>query len=387
MITREERAEILKKAGACPSEIEELLAYNTNYFQHQQPVLEYLRFPLEDELFVTDWKHYIHEAEQQGAFHMLQKKLVELQFPVQPGISMTSNYTARVRKGLPPPPDTHLPRLKSPEKLNVLLCQSLAGKIPFLITEDRADFETLIQSLAMKNEPVSIPLSLNAFMVSGYNNWDRFHKAEQQAQQNWNGQGSVFNAIAAEKKLYQDSFVICTFGSYSNVPSREMGFTDAEWQVASFVIRQEHECAHYILKRLFGITRNNILDELIADFMGICAYAGKYKAEWFLRFMGVDQFPVYRENGRLSNYRGDLSDSAFAILQGLIVSASHNLQSFYDQVQPLFSSWYDLHIRFFICLTYLTLEEMSAMDGVKRMILAMAELENSLPEKAMKPVV
>jgi hypothetical protein len=83
-------------------------------------------------------------------------------------------------------------------------------------------------------------------------------------------------------------------------------------------------------RRLFSSMRANVMDELMADYMGIAAAAGSYKARWFLRFVGLEAFPRYREGGRLQNYRGDppLSDGAFCVLQALVKSAAENLEGF-----------------------------------------------------------
>jgi hypothetical protein len=77
--------------------------------------------------------------------------------------------------------------------------------------------------------------------------------------------------------------------------------------------------------------RNNLIDELIADYRGLIAATGRYRADWFLRFMGLESFPNYREGGRLQNYRGSLSEESFKILQSLVVSAARNLESFERQ--------------------------------------------------------
>jgi hypothetical protein len=54
---------------------------------------------------------------------------------------------------------------------------------------------------------------------------------------------------------------------------------------------------------------------------------GPYRADWFLRFVGLESFPAYREGGRLQNYRGapPLSEGAFRALQGLVKDAAENL--------------------------------------------------------------
>ncbi len=78
--------------------------------------------------------------------------------------------------------------------------------------------------------------------------------------------------------------------------------------------------------------RNNLLDELIADYMGITAAAGRYRSDWFLRFMGLESFPAYREGGRLQNYRGrpPLSEGAFAVLRVLVRDIAENLRRVSD---------------------------------------------------------
>jgi hypothetical protein len=76
--------------------------------------------------------------------------------------------------------------------------------------------------------------------------------------------------------------------------------------------------------------RNNAFDELIADYIGIVAAVGCFRVDWFLRFMGLEAFPAYREGGRLQNYRGQppLSDGAFTILLKLVKAAAEYLGSF-----------------------------------------------------------
>ena len=86
-----------------------------------------------------------------------------------------------------------------------------------------------------------------------------------------------------QRGLYQDRFLILSTGPYSNVAAREVGLSDSRWRETSTAIRLEHECTHYFTLRVFGSMRNNLLDELIADFMGITAADGRYRSDWFLR--------------------------------------------------------------------------------------------------------
>ena len=104
-----------------------------------------------------------------------------------------------------------------------------------------------------------------------------------------------FRRLVPHKELYQDRLLILSDGPYSNVKAGEMGLTEQEWRRTSTTIRLEHECTHYFTLRVFGSMRNNLLDELIADYAGITAVD---PTDWFLRFMGLESFPAYREGGR-----------------------------------------------------------------------------------------
>jgi hypothetical protein len=111
--------------------------------------------------------------------------------------------------------------------------------------------------------------------------------------------------------------------------------------------------------------RNNLLDELIADYRGIVAAIGYYRADWFLRFLGLESFPIIREEGRLQNYRGQpsLSDGAFKILQSLIKAAAENLEYFdASQVSELKTA--NNQVLILVALTDLTLEELASKEEI-----------------------
>jgi hypothetical protein len=178
---------------------------------------------------------------------------------------------------------------------------------------------------------------MGASMVAGFNNWDRIRQYRQQWEANHPDNQSEsrwaaeFKQLIPKKELYQDRFMILSQGPYSNVSAQDIGLPEAEWLRLSLTIRLEHECTHYFTRRLFNSMRNNLIDELIADYRGLIAATGRYRADWFLRFMGLESFPNYREGGRLQNYRGSLSEESFKILQSLVVSAARNLESFERQ--------------------------------------------------------
>jgi hypothetical protein len=205
-----------------------------------------------------------------------------------------------------------------------------------LVVPERADFVALVRAFTCRNEPRPVPDSQGATMVSGYINWDRIRRhrlaweqsdGARMAADSWE---SEFGRLTARPELYQDRFIILSEGAYSGVSASDLQIPSDEWRDASLVIRREHECAHYFTKRVFGSMQNKLHDELLADFAGITAACGSFRADWFLRFMGLEAYPRYREGARLQNYRGDppLGPQAFAILHSLVVRAARALERF-----------------------------------------------------------
>ncbi|MBW4450421.1 MAG: hypothetical protein KME38_27230 [Spirirestis rafaelensis WJT71-NPBG6] len=383
---QEFRRSVLASYGASASQTEEVLAYNQNLFSHKC-LKHALKFPLAPEAHVTVWEEYAFAARVMGAFEALKQCLVQFRFPILAGISQTEAYRFATRKGVPVdniPEATGL-ILTLPEKLQLIIHQSLAGAIPVLLAGNREDFVTLVQALTMQNEPKLVPASMGACMVAGFNNWDRIRRDRQQ----WSAKNSgncsesswaaEFQRIIPQKTLYQDRFIILSDGFYSDVSAIDMGLSELEWQRLSLTIRLEHECTHYFTRRLFGSMRNNMLDELIADYRGIVAATGYYRADWFLRFVGLESFPHYREGGRMQNYRGQppLCDRAFKILQALVKAAAENLQRFDTDYA---SELRDINIQplMLIALTYLTLEELASKEANFRIQQTLEELQKTI---------
>jgi len=371
------RTQVLQAHGAGSAEVEELLAYNQNVFDHHSEAIAQLSFPLVNEPHIAAWQDYVETAQYQGARTALISSLVQFQFPIQSGISTTADYQLATRKGqrsTRPQPGLEL---QQPEQMQVSIHSTLAGAIPVITVGCRADFVSLIQAFTKRNEPVKIPDSMGACIIGGYNNWDRVNRYRQQwaaenpghcSEQDWLVE---FTRLVPRKELYQDRFVILSRGFYSNVAPASLGLTEFEWLQLSLTIRLEHECIHYFTRRCFNSMRNNVLDELIADYCGIVAAIGQYRADWFLHFIGLEAFPTYREGGRLQAYRGNplLSNSAFQVLRSVIKSAAENLEQFdctyfsshrtpLDQVATL------------IALTTLTLEQLASVSSAS--ILAMS---------------
>jgi hypothetical protein len=319
---------ILTNYGATPAEIEELAAYTENRFQvPDRP----MAFPPEDEPHVEAWRRYAAEAETMGVFPVLRRALVQLCFPVRPGISGTEVYRAATLRGvlLDEVREEDGLVLQHPERLSLFLHPTPAGTIPVIVVPDRADFVALMQALSMRNEPQPVPPSVGAAIVAGLVNWDRVAVLHRRWTSTYPfsdpaGWDEELARIRPQKELYQDRLLILSTGPYSGVSAGEMELPIGEWLRLSLAIRLEHECTHYFMRRVAGSMRNNALDEVIADYAGIVYAAGTYRPDWFLRFMGLENWPTYRPDGRFEHYRGEppLSDGAFRVLQAVTHDAA-----------------------------------------------------------------
>ncbi|MBR6172843.1 MAG: hypothetical protein IKQ49_06685 [Eubacterium sp.] len=159
---------------------------------------------------------------------------------------------------------------RSPETLKLEIYDSLAGKIPIIYVRDTEDFEQLVTNLLHQGiRPKNISTTGASFVSSK-----------------------------------STRFIILSAKPYSNVPAVELGLPDeTEWEEKSLILRRGHECTHYYTKQTYGITNNNLHDEIMADFIGMYEAFGFYKADWFLRFMGI----IKGSGDRLQYYTGALS--------------------------------------------------------------------------------
>lgn len=332
----------LQEMGAVGLEIEELMAYNENPLGSAR-LDTTPTFPLPDEPFVDCWRGWVEEArcaEAHGgsAFEVLRRHLPQLRFPIRQGISQSAEYRLATLQGVDP--DTLQSAtglsLERPDRLRFDIYPSLAGGIPIIELDGRAQFESVVQALSKRNEPLPIPLAMGAQMIAGFNNWSRIRALQQawlatpQDQRQEATWAEAFAVLRQHKELYQDRLVLLSDGPYSAVPASALGLSDGSWRAKSLAIRREHECTHYFTRRVFGSMRNHLLDELIADYAGIVAAQGRFRADWFLHFMGLEDRQGWRPEGRLAIYRGEpaLSEGAFRVLQRLTIQAADHLERF-----------------------------------------------------------
>ena len=176
----------------------------------------------------------------------------------------------------------------SPETVSIGIYDSFAGKIPVICVRSTSDFEQLVTNIAYKGiRPDGLETTGASFL-----------------------HGKTTR------------FIILSSKPYSNVPAAELGLDDAEWAEKSMLLRRGHECTHYFTKQTYGVTNNILHDEIMADFIGMYEAFGFYRAEWFLRFMGV----IEGSGRRLGFYTKELSQNVRAAVSGLLETAAYRLE-------------------------------------------------------------
>ncbi len=340
---------VLRSLGATAAEAAELLAYGENVFDlgaldAAAAGGEIAALPLGDEPSAAFWAPRVAEARRRGAVAVLGEHLPQLHFPIRQGMSASADYLAATRRGAPPESlaaATGLD-LEHPEAIELELYPSPAGSILLIVVRGRAEFVALAQALAARNEPRPVAEAQGALAISGYVNWSRLRarraawEATPPAARRTATWEEEMAALKAAPESYQDRFILLSNGPYSAVPAAALGLEDEPWRDLSLAIRRDHECAHYFTKRLLGSMRNRLLDELIADYAGITAAAGRFRADWLRRFLGVEDFPRLRPGGRLEVYRGEppLSAGAFRVLAAVAHAAAATLERFDAEVAP-----------------------------------------------------
>ena len=175
-----------------------------------------------------------------------------------------------------------------PDGVRLEIFDSFAGEIPIVYTRAASDFEALVTNIVHKGKRPENIGHTGASFISGRT----------------------------------VRFIILSAKPYSNVTADELGIEDDDWAERSLLIRRSHECTHYFTKQVYGISNNILHDELMADLIGLYDACGQFKAEWFLRFMGV----IKGSGGRLAVYTGGLSAKVRCAVEEILVNAAEGLE-------------------------------------------------------------
>jgi hypothetical protein len=204
---------------------------------------------------------------------------------------------------------------------------------------NRHDFESVLRVLLHRNEPVAIPASMGAAWISGLPNRDRIERLKaayfsshpDARPGSWRREWEQLRA--GRKAEYQDRLLLLSVGPYSAVSAEQAGVCDTEWLQYSRTIRIHHECTHAFCKRIFGRMHINLLDELMADFIGLRAALKRFDAGLFLQGMGVSLDGEWEHRGRMRNYlsQPELPEALWQSQARVLCSAALTLERWQGQ--------------------------------------------------------
>ncbi|QOG01213.1 hypothetical protein [Flavobacterium sp. MDT1-60] len=287
-----------------------------------------------DDTDIQFWEDLLDASEKKDIFTLLKECYPQLNFLIERETDKIELYKNVVLKGKTDTfKFTAYLKLEDAKNISLELHQSVAGRVPVLIVPNKEDFVKILQSLMHKNNPVSIPPSMGAVLLNGLNNWKRLNNIKKKWLQNnplgdWNTEFS--DNIMPNRSLYNDKFIILSTKPYSNVKASQLGLAEDVWTSYSVSIRKEHEFTHLYTLKKYGHAANNLHDELIADYIGIIKTTWSYNKVWMLTFMGLENYPHYREGGRLENYvkESKLSEADFKQLIIIVKNAIENIAIF-----------------------------------------------------------
>ena len=231
----------------------------------------------------------------------LAKKYYGLYLPVEKGMSQSPWYRQYVLAGKPENTE-ELPGFTGSEQDEIFPFSTPAGEVEVIYLERREDFELFLQKLAYRCEPEPIRPDVGAMMISGVINWEKIesHKRKylEKGNLDWKEE---FRRFTSRPENFKDRVLILSGGPYSNYPAQKAGYTPEEWKQISIDIRMYHECTHYVCRNRWPEKKETVLDEVLADAVGLLGATGRYDRRLALEFLGVAEDGTYT-GGRLGAY-------------------------------------------------------------------------------------
>lgn len=334
--------------------------------------------PTLDEPHVRVWRDYAERVARSGSIDVLAAFLPQLRFPIRAGMKREPVYRRTVRHG-DFSADDHAGMgftLEQPALTALSIHQTMAGAVPVIMARDRRDFCSLVCALANGNQPRPLPRAFGGCVVSGFTNWHRIHLWCQSRLPSGTRPTAdlreALRRVLRDRAISKDRFFLLSDGPYSGVAASECGYSDEAWRHLSGQLRLEHEATHYFTQRVVGATTDPLVDEIVADWAAITAVTGRFRADWFLRFMGLD-VPDTSVGGRLEHYCDQrLPQGELERIRVNVRRAAAMLEVFTDRrldlaVEPLG------RVRLVLALESLTLDELASTAASARLDAILAQ--------------
>lgn len=206
-----------------------------------------------------------------------------------------------------------------------------AGPIDVVFLKHREDFETFLQIVGHKSQPVPIDRTVGAITYRGLPDWGAVEDARQAylatGGDDWLGE---FRRLARQPGMFRAEIIVISEGPYSNVPACDTPFDDAEWIGVSREIRLNHECAHVVCRRTMPDDILPVWDEVTADVTGLLFATRSYDATLAARFLGIT--PNGYAGGRLTEYLDDAQKQSVDQIASEIYATLERIEARVDEL-------------------------------------------------------
>lgn len=182
--------------------------------------------------------------------------------------------------------------------------KTLAGPVDVVFLKRREDFETFLQVIGHRSQPVPIARSVGAITYRGLADWAQVAAArERYIASGGTSWPQEFARLVREPGAFRAEIVVISEGPYSNIVASETPYEAGEWLRISREVRLHHECAHVVCRRIMPEDVLPVWDEVTADVTGLLCATGTYDAALAARFLGVTSEGFV--GGRLKEYLDD----------------------------------------------------------------------------------
>ena len=245
-------------------------------------------FPLKDGEFIEWWKEWIMSSHKNQDWERLRRDLPQLYVSPNRGARLDYQYKELVLQGVTPTSKQIEGGVKEPTGFSIFLESHWCGSIPVIRVQMKNEFDTLLQCLVHRCEPVEIQESVHSQAVSGLIHWGLIGTF---------GKSARCNMLILHDSPYSSV-------SYTAIPGIS---SEEEWIQCSHLWRLEHELTHIACKCLVGEMRLNLYDELLADAMGMRASLGYFDAHLFALTLGLNSDGTAKKDGRAYTYTKELN--------------------------------------------------------------------------------
>ena len=253
------------------------------------------------------------------------------QLYVAPSEEAEADHKNARTRGIAPKDATLTHFISSPED-ELREVDTPAGPVEVVFLENRADFETFLQVIGHKSQPVPISRTVGAITYRGLADWGKVRAAHQaylaSGGDDW---ASEFARLAKQPESFRAELVVISEGPYSNVPATETPYDEEKWVRVSREIRLHHECAHVVCRRTMPDSILPVWDEVTADVVGLLCGTKGYDAALAARFFGVAATGY--TGGRLSEYLDEAQSARIDEVAIAVYSACKRIEETYGEAE------------------------------------------------------